>query len=69
MIGAGPGKIAAHVSKETQLAMTWNMLGTIFAGALAQGVRPGCRKQAPRAGRSEERGAFVAGARLWRKIT
>ena len=28
---------AGYVSKETQLAMTCNMLGTIFAGALVPG--------------------------------
>ena len=48
MTGAGSSKLAARVSRETQLAMTWDMLGTIFAGALAPGyVRRGQRHNPP----------------------
>ena len=37
-----------HVSKEAQLAMTWDMLGTVFSGALAPGyVRRGQRHNPP----------------------
>ena len=36
-MAARSSMLAAYVSKETQLAMTCNMLGTIFAGALAPG--------------------------------
>jgi hypothetical protein len=37
-MAAGFSKLAAHISKEAQLAMTCTMPGTIVAGALAPGM-------------------------------
>jgi hypothetical protein len=39
-MAARASKLTAHVSKETQLAMTCNMPGTIFAGSARTWVCP-----------------------------